>query len=147
MSLHACSCKQKSSIVLRKKPHISNVSLKGADFITVLGVAIISDLWSVRAAAVRAKINNKLGVLARSGHSLDINTLCLGFISAVRSHLTYCLAVWGHLSNGDVTKMDKLISKFSKTLLLTNACDSKQLWSALRILSLNQLSAFHTFCA
>ena len=89
--------------------------LKLAEVITVQGVAITSDQsWSVHAAGVRATINKKLGVLACFDHSLDINTRCSVFISAVRPHLTYCLAVWGCLSKCDVIKIDKLISKIGK---------------------------------
>ena len=82
LMLNICKChymfvppNKKRSIVILKKPHISNVPLKCVDAITVLGVPITSDLLrSVDAAAVRATINKKLGVLACFGHSLDINT-------------------------------------------------------------------------
>ena len=74
--LNICKCyyflvppSKKSRIVIHKDPHISNVPLKRADVITELGVAITCDQsWLVYATAVRAKINKKLGVVARSGH-------------------------------------------------------------------------------
>jgi hypothetical protein len=94
-------------------------TLSTVDHLTILGVDISSDLsWSRHAhITVRGKLSGRLAVLRRFGGSLNTNTRRQIFNGFVKSHLLYCLPVWGNTPLTCQRHFDKLLTTAARFIL------------------------------
>ncbi len=113
----------KSRFIVHSRDKLINVNLSGKrvmrcgyglqeESVKLLGVHIDEYLdWKVHVATVQKKIGKGNYLLWRHKKKLNIVTKKLVYESFVRSHLLYCLTVWGGAKTAVLTPLIRTISK------------------------------------
>ena len=77
-----------------------------------LGVIIDENLdWKLQIAQIKKKIGKGNYLLWRYKHKLTINMKKTIYESFIRTHLTYCLPIWGSKKTAILTSLKNLIKK------------------------------------
>jgi len=128
--LHKWFCKNKltlhpdkSRVIVYTKEKLINIKLGGKTLmrcgygmqeegVKFLGVIIDENLdWKLHTNSVKKKIGKGNYLLWRYKNSLTNNMKRTIYESFVRTHLTYCLPVWGAKKSGALTELKKTIKR------------------------------------
>ena len=91
---------------------IGNSSILKVENYKYLGVTIDSNLnWYDHIEAVKTKLLKTIGILYKTRHFLNQNSLYYIFNSLLMSHVRYGLLCWGRASKTKITEIDKLINR------------------------------------
>ena len=130
VKLHTWFCKNKltlhpdkSRIIVYTKDKLVNIKLGGKTLmrcgygmqeegVKFLGVVIDENLdWKLQTKSVRKKIGKGNYLLWRYKNSLSLNMKKTIYESFVRTHITYCLPIWGAKKTADLTELKKAIKR------------------------------------
>lgn len=118
----------KSRYIIHSRDKLINLKLEGRDImrcgyglqeesVRLLGLNIDEDLsWKVHVDGVRKKINKGNYLLWRHGKKLNVETKKILYESFVRTHLNYCLSVWGGAKKSIIKPLDISLKKIWKKI-------------------------------
>jgi len=128
--LHSWFCKNKltlhpdkSRIIIHTKDKLVNIKLGNRNLmrcgyglqeegVKFLGVVIDENLdWKLQVNQVKKKIGKGNYILWRYRNKLSVNMKRTIYESFIRTHLTYCLSVWGAKKTGALNELKKQIKK------------------------------------
>ena len=90
-------------------------ALQFVDKLLLLGVIISSSLSrTAHINNVRCKMTRRLNIARRFGRTLNASTRRIVYNAFIRSHLEYCLPIWGNCTTTDCHAMDCLLTKCTK---------------------------------
>jgi len=130
VKLHEWFCKnkltlhpEKSRYIIHTRDKLLNIKLGGRDLmrcgyglqeegVKFLGIVIDENLdWKLQINQVRKKIGKGNYLLWRYKNKLSLNMKKTIYESFVRTHLTYCLSVWGAKKSSHMTDLKKTLKK------------------------------------
>ena len=118
----------KSRYIVHSRDKLINLNLDGTDImrcgfglqeesVKLLGVCIDEDLsWKIHVNNVVKKISKGNYLLWRHGKKLNISTKKVMYESFVRSHLLYCLTVWGSAKSTILKPLYTVLGKIWKKI-------------------------------
>ena len=102
-----------------------NETLKGAEFIKVLGIHITKTLdWSTHVDKLAKRSGQRLGILRKAKNFLDPSGLSALFKTRVRSVMEYCSPIWQSAPKVVLRKLDTIQSKACKMIGRNEKCYS-----------------------
>jgi hypothetical protein len=128
--LHSWFCRNKltlhpdkSRIIIHTRDKLMNIKLGNRNLmrcgyglqeegVKFLGVIIDENLdWKLQVNLVKKKISKGNYILWRYRNKLSVNMKKTIYESFIRTHLTYCLSVWGAKKTGTLNELKKQIKK------------------------------------
>ena len=126
--------------------HINSLSLKPTDAVKYLGVTLDSVLnFNQHVSQICKKVYSILGMLRHTGYLLPLSARKLIYNTLIPPHFTYCIVILCSTSVNSLHKLDILLNKVCRAILLVkwNDLHIYELYDKLNWLNLNQLVAFN----
>jgi len=130
VKLHQWFCKnklslhpEKSRFIVHTKDKLLNIKLGGRELmrcgyglqeegVKFLGVIIDENLdWKIHVNQVRKKIGKGNYLLWRYKNKMSLNMKKTIYESFIRTHLTYCISIWGAKKSSNMTDLKKAVKK------------------------------------
>jgi len=120
---------------------INSLPISRALEICILGVTIDEDIsFKSHTAQLKKKLSSSLFIFNKIRYKLPMTIAWSLYHSLFKSHLIYCILIWGHSHTSYLQPINTLHNKFLKTLLfLPMRTPTNQVYSQASVLSLPQL--------
>ena len=101
---------------------INNQKVSNVNETIILGVTLDNHLtFKGHIAKVKSKLNSSLFVFSKIRHAIPLKIAWSIYHSTFKSHITYCLLIWGNALSSHLQPLNVLHNKFLRTLLFLPA--------------------------
>lgn len=123
-----------------------NILIKEVAEVKLLGIKIQNNLaWRSHLTEVSKKVMQRAGMISRISKFLPIDILRIISHSLIYSHVSYCGAVWGNASRGDIRRLQITLNKAARIVLRSGfEMGSKELMEKMGWLTIEEYIRRHS---
>jgi hypothetical protein len=124
---------------------VNNVPIRQAHDLRILGVTFDQNLsFKIHTNNIKNKLVSSLFVLRRIRTNISVSNACLLYNSLIKSHLSYCITIWGNSNSQNINALYVIQNKYLKSaFLLPMRTASISLYKRANVLTVFDLYNYH----